>query len=338
MDIIIIILLLALIITFFAILLASIKIVRQSTAIVVERLGKYHKTFYTGLHLVFPIIDKVVGEPVHGKNITDKPSRPSSDPIAPISEDIRPTSEPIRPIENKPITGLPISLKERVADFRPQYVITRDNVTMSIDTVVFFQVTDPKLYVYGIENPIRAIKNLTESTLRNLVGDLDLDATLTSRDTINTKMRIILDEATDPWGIKINRVELKNITPPKQLQEAMEKQMRAERERREIILRAEGEKRSSILVAEGEKEAEILRAEGKKTALIAEGEGTATAARLINESAPDAAYLTLKGYEALKNLADGQATKIIVPSEIQNITGLLASLKGVVEDDQNKKA
>lgn len=338
MDIIIIILLLALIITFFAILLASIKIVRQSTAIVVERLGKYHKTFYTGLHLVFPIIDKVVGEPVHGKNITDKPSRPSSDPIAPISEDIRPTSEPIRPIENKPITGLPISLKERVADFRPQYVITRDNVTMSIDTVVFFQVTDPKLYVYGVENPIRAIKNLTESTLRNLVGDLDLDATLTSRDTINTKMRIILDEATDPWGIKINRVELKNITPPKQLQEAMEKQMRAERERREIILRAEGEKRSSILVAEGEKEAMILRAEGLKTSLIAEGEGTATAARLINESAPDAAYLTLKGYEALKNLADGQATKIIVPSEIQNVAGLLASLKGVVEQDPNKKA
>ena len=339
MDIIIIILLLALIVTFFAILLASIKIVRQSTAIVVERLGKYHKTFYTGLHLVFPIIDKIVGEPVHGKNITDKPVRKdNNDPIAPITEDFRPTSEPVRPIDSKPIAGMPISLKERVADFRPQYVITRDNVTMSIDTVVFFQVTDPKLYVYGVENPIRAIKNLTESTLRNLVGDLDLDATLTSRDTINTKMRIILDEATDPWGIKINRVELKNITPPKQLQEAMEKQMRAERERREAILRAEGEKRSKILVAEGEKEATILVAEGQKAALIAEGEGTATAARLINESAPDAAYLTLKGYEALKNLADGQTTKIIVPSEIQNVAGLLASLKGVVEEDKNKKA
>ena len=323
MDIIIIILLLALIITFFAILLASIKVVRQSTAIVVERLGKYHRTFYTGLHLVFPIIDKIVGEPIHGKNITDKPvKRSNEDPIAPITEDFRPTAEPIRPIDNKPITGVPISLKERVADFRPQYVITRDNVTMSIDTVVFFQVTDPKLYVYGIENPIRAIKNLTESTLRNLVGDLDLDSTLTSRDTINTKLRIILDEATDPWGIKINRVEIKNITLPRGLQDAMEKQMRAERD-----------KRSAILVAEGEKESQILVAEGKKAALIAEGEGTATAARLINESAPDAAYLTLKGYEALKNLADGQATKIIVPSEIQNIAGLLASMKGVVEKD-----
>lgn len=325
-DIIIIILLLALIITFFAILLASIKVVRQSTAIVVERLGKYHKTFYTGLHLAFPIIDKIVGEPVHGNNITDKPTGKTSDPLAPITESFRPTSEPVRPINNKPLTGTPISLKERVADFRPQYVITRDNVTMSIDTVVFYQVTDPKLYVYGVENPIRAIKNLTESTLRNLVGDLDLDATLTSRDTINTKMRIILDEATDPWGIKINRVELKNITPPKQLQEAMEKQMRAERERREAILKAEGEKRSSILVAEGQKEASILVAEG-----------TASAIKMITEAGPDAPYLTLKGYDALRDLANGQATKIIVPSEIQNIAGLLASLKGVVEQDPKKE-
>jgi regulator of protease activity HflC (stomatin/prohibitin superfamily) len=208
---------------------------------------------------------------------------------------------------------------------------------MQIDTVVYFQVTDAKLFTYGVENPIRAIENLTATTLRNLVGELELDGTLTSRDTVNGKMRTILDEATDPWGIKINRVELKNILPPKDIQQAMEKQMRAERERRESILKAEGEKRSNILVAEGEKEAMILRAEAKKTAAIAEAEGQATAIKMINEANPTAAYLTLKGYEALKIMADGNATKIIVPSDIQNVSGLLASLKAVVEEDTTKK-
>ena len=208
---------------------------------------------------------------------------------------------------------------------------------MQIDTVVYFQVTDAKLFTYGVENPIRAIENLTATTLRNLVGELELDGTLTSRDTVNSKMRIILDEATDPWGIKINRVELKNILPPKDIQQAMEKQMRAERERREAILKAEGEKRSNILVAEGEKESMILRAEAKKAAMIAEAEGQAQAIKMINDANPNPAYLTLKGYEALKVLADGNATKIVVPSEIQNVTGLLASLKSVVEKDEEKK-
>lgn len=285
--------LIVLAVVFFALVVASIKIVRQSTAIVVERLGKFHKLCTTGVHFVIPFIDKVV--------------------------------------------GTPISLKERVADFAPQPVITKDNVTMQIDTVVFYQVTDAKLYTYGVENPIRAIENLTATTLRNLVGELELDGTLTSRDTVNGKMRIILDEATDPWGIKINRVELKNILPPKDIQQAMEKQMRAERERRESILKAEGEKRSNILVAEGEKEAMILRAEAKKAAAIAEAEGTATAIKMINDASPTAAYLTLKGYEALKTVADGKATKIIVPSEIQNVSGLLASLKGVVEKDEKQE-
>ncbi|MBS1456794.1 MAG: SPFH/Band 7/PHB domain protein [Clostridia bacterium] len=264
-------------------------IVRQSTIVIVERIGKYHKILESGLHFIAPFIDR---------------------------------------------TLKPISLKEKVADFRPQAVITKDNVTMQIDTVVYFQVTDPKLFTYGVESPLMAIENLTATTLRNLVGELELDGTLTSRDTVNAKMRIILDEATDPWGIKINRVELKNILPPKDIQQAMEKQMRAERERREQILKAEGEKRSSILVAEGEKESTILRAEAKKAAVIAEAEGTAEAIRLINEANPNAAYLTLKGYEALKVLADGKSTKIVVPSEIQNVSGLLASLKAVVEDDK----
>jgi regulator of protease activity HflC (stomatin/prohibitin superfamily) len=277
----------------FIILVASIKIVRQSTAVIIERLGKFHKLLNTGVHFIIPFIDRSV--------------------------------------------GAPISLKERVADFAPQPVITKDNVTMQIDTVVYFQVTDAKLFTYGVENPIRAIENLTATTLRNLVGELELDGTLTSRDTVNSKMRIILDEATDPWGIKINRVELKNILPPRDIQQAMEKQMRAERERREAILKAEGEKRSNILVAEGEKEAMILRAEARKASVIAEAEGTATAVRMINEANPNAAYLTLKGYEALKVMADGNATKIIVPSEIQNVTGLLASLKAVVEPDERSK-
>lgn len=277
-------------------LCASLKIVRQATAVVVERLGKYHKTLETGVHLVLPFFDRC---------------------------------------------SKPISLKEIVADFKPQPVITKDNVTMQIDTVVYFQVTDPKLFSYGVDSPIRAIENLTATTLRNIVGELELDETLTSRDTVNTKMRQILDDATDPWGIKINRVELKNILPPRDIQEAMEKQMRAERERREQILRAEGEKKSSILVAEGEKQAQILRAEAAKATEIlqAEADREATIARatgenkaieLINKANPSAAYITLQGFEALKTLADGQSTKLIVPSEIQNVAGLLASMTEVV--------
>ena len=276
----------------FLVLVTSIKIVRQSTAVIIERLGKFNRQLNTGIHFVVPFIDRSV--------------------------------------------GAPISLKEQVADFAPQPVITKDNVTMQIDTVVYYQVTDAKLYTYGVDNPMRAIENLTATTLRNLVGELELDGTLTSRDTVNSKMRIILDEATDPWGIKINRVELKNILPPRDIQQAMEKQMRAERERRESILKAEGEKRSNILVAEGEKEAVILRAEAKKAAVIAEAEATATAIKMINDANPNAAYLTLKGYDALKIMADGNATKIIVPSEIQNVTGLLASLKAVVDEDGKK--
>ncbi|MBQ8762214.1 MAG: SPFH/Band 7/PHB domain protein [Clostridia bacterium] len=276
----------------FIILVASVKIVRQSTAVIVERLGKYHRTMDTGIHIIVPFIDRACP---------------------------------------------PINLKEIVADFKPQPVITKDNVTMQIDTVVYFQITDPKLYRYGVERPMSAIENLTATTLRNIVGELELDETLTSRDTVNSKMRLILDEATDAWGIKINRVELKNILPPKDIQEAMEKQMRAERERREAILRAEGEKKSKILVAEGEKQAEILRAEARKIALITEAEGEAEAIRQIVESRPDAAYLTLQGYEALKTLADGEATKIIVPSEIQNITGLLTSLSETLKDPKDNK-
>ena len=275
----------------FIVIICSIKVVRQSTVVVVERLGKFRKILETGIHFVLPFFEKA---------------------------------------------SKPISLKERVADFAPQPVITKDNVTMQIDTVVYFQVTDAKLFTYGVEDPIRAIENLTATTLRNLVGELELDGTLTSRDTVNSKMRAILDEATDPWGIKINRVELKNILPPQDIQNAMEKQMRAERERRESILRAEGEKRSNILVAEGEKEAMILRAEAKKAAVIAEAEATATAIQMINEANPNAAYLTLQGYEALKSVANGKSTKLIVPSEIQNVSGLLASMKEVVSSDKGE--
>ena len=280
------------------VLITSIRIVRQSYSVIVERLGKYHKTLETGVHFVIPFFDKC---------------------------------------------GSPISLKEIVADFKPQPVITKDNVTMQIDTVVYFQITDPKLFTYGVDNPIKAIENLTATTLRNIVGELELDETLTSRDTVNSKMRMILDEATDPWGIKINRVELKNILPPKDIQEAMEKQMRAERERREQILKAEGEKKASILVAEGEKQSAILRAEAEKeqvmlkaqaekAKLIAEAEGQAKAIELVNKACPNAEYLTLQGYEALKVLANGTSTKIIVPSEIQNIAGLLTSMKETVSD------
>ncbi len=280
----------------------SIRIVRQATGVVVERLGKYNKTLETGVHFILPLFDKTLP---------------------------------------------PVSLKERVADFQPQPVITKDNVTMQIDTVVYYQVLDVKLFTYGVERPIAAIENLTATTLRNIVGELELDETLTSRDTVNTKMRAILDEATDPWGIKINRVELKNILPPKDIQEAMEKQMRAERERREQILKAEGEKKSSILVAEGEKEAVILKAqaeqqrvilaaEAEKAKLIAEAEGKAKAIELVNKAAPNAAYVTLEGYEALKVVANGQATKIVVPSEIQNIAGLFASVSEVVKTETPK--
>lgn len=220
----------------------------------------------------------------------------------------------------------PISLKEQVGDFRPQPVITKDNVTMQIDSIVFFQVMDPKLFAYGIEKPILAIENLTATTLRNIVGDLDLDETLTSRDTINARIRQILDNATDPWGIKINRVELRSILPPAGIQESMERQMRAERERRETMLRAEGEKRSQILVAEGEKESAILRAEAKKIALLTEAEGQAQAIERILKAKPDAAYLTLQGYEALKVLADGQSTKIIVPSNLADVAGTFTAI------------
>ena len=285
------------------ILCLSIKIVRQATAVVVERLGKYRKTLETGIHFIFPFFDRV---------------------------------------------SKPISLKEIVADFKPQPVITKDNVTMQIDTVVYFQITDAKLFTYGVDDPVRAIENLTATTLRNIVGELELDETLTSRDTVNTKMRVILDEATDPWGIKINRVELKNILPPRDIQDAMEKQMRAERERREQILKAEGEKKSSILVAEGEKQAQILRAEADKEAkilqaeadkeaTIARAEGESKAIELINKANPNAAYLTLQGYDALKSLADGQSTKLIVPSEIQNVAGLLASMTEVVTSTKENK-
>ena len=261
----------------FVVLGFSIKVVRQSTSVVIERLGKFHKVLDTGIHFIIPFFDRPVGKE--------------------------------------------ISLKEQVKDFKPQPLITKDNVTMQIDTVVYYQVTDPKLYTYGVEYPIYAIENLTATTLRNLVGELELDSTLTSRDTINNKMRLVLDEATDAWGIKINRVELKNILPPKDIQQAMEKQMRAERERREAILRAEGEKRSNILVAEGEKEAEVLRAEAKRLALIKEAEGTADAIKLIINAKPDSAYLTLKGFEALQAVSDGQSTKLSVPTELANITG-----------------
>ena len=284
-------------------LTTSLKIVRQASAVVVERLGKFHKVLDVGVHFIIPFIDKC------------SPA---------------------------------ISLKETVADFMPQPVITKDNVTMQIDTVVYFQVTDPKLFSYGVDNPIRAIENLTATTLRNIVGELELDETLTSRDTVNSKMRAILDEATDPWGFKINRVELKNILPPKDIQDAMEKQMRAERERREQILKAEGEKKSSILVAEGEKQAQILRAEAeketqilkaeaRKAELIAHAEGEKQAIEMITKANPNAAYVTLQGFEALKTLAEGNATKIIVPSELQNVSALLTSMSEVVKDEKIKE-
>ena len=289
---------------------SCIKIVPQAQALVVERLGGYLGTWSVGLHVKMPFIDRIARR---------------------------------------------VNLKEQVIDFKPQPVITKDNVTMQIDTVVFFQITDPKLYAYGVENPLMAIENLTATTLRNIIGDLELDETLTSRELINTKMRTHLDEATDPWGIKVNRVELKNIIPPAEIQDSMEKQMKAERERRESILRAEGEKKSTILVAEGkkesvildaeaEKQSAILRAEAKKEAMIREAEGeaqailkvqeaTAEGIRLIREAGADDAVLQIKSLEAFEKAADGKATKIIIPSNIQSVAGMVKSLVEVGKDE-----
>jgi regulator of protease activity HflC (stomatin/prohibitin superfamily) len=305
------------------VVIANIKIVSQTNAYVIERLGRYHRTWDTGVHFLVPFIDKIADDGVSTTSIA------------------------ARNVTSKKI-GI-VNLKEQVCDFDPQPVITKDNVTMQIDTVVYYQITDPKAYVYGVSNPIRALDNLTTTTLRNIMGDLDLDGALTSRDVVNSKMRQILDEATDPWGIKVIRVEVKNIMPPKDIRDAMEKQMRAERERREAILLAEGEKRSNILKAEGVKESEILRAEAKKEALIKEAEGqaesilkinqaTAEGLRMIKEAGADESVLTLKAYEALGVMADGKATKIIVPSNLQGLAGLATSLKEIITDPvENKK-
>lgn len=296
------------------VLASCIKIVPQANAYVVERLGAYQGTWSVGLHIKVPLLDKVAKK---------------------------------------------INLKEQVVDFAPQPVITKDNVTMRIDTVVFFQITDPKMFAYGVENPIMAIENLTATTLRNIIGDLELDQTLTSRETINTKMRASLDEATDPWGIKVNRVELKNIIPPAEIQNAMEKQMKAERERREAVTRAEGEKKASVTVAEGkkaaaileaeaEKQSAILRAEAQKEKMIREAEGeaeailkvqqaTADGIRMIREAGADEAVLRIKSLEAFEKAADGKATKLIIPSDIQGLAGLAGSLKEIVSEDNHKR-
>ena len=280
------------------ILVSCIKIVPQAHAFVVERLGAFHASWGTGLHVKIPFIDRIAKK---------------------------------------------VSLKEQVIDFPPQPVITKDNVTMQIDTVVYFQITDPKLYAYGVENPISAIENLTATTLRNIIGEMELDHTLTSRDVINSKIRVVLDEATDAWGIKVNRVELKNIVPPKEIQDSMEKQMKAERERRAKILDAEGEKRSAILIAEGEKESAVLRAEAVKETKIREAQGEAEAVltvqravadaiKLMNEANPSEQVIAIKSLEAFEKAADGKATKIIIPSNIQSLAGLATSLKELVVD------
>ena len=285
------------------ILAANIKVVQQSKAYVVERLGAFQAVWGVGIHFKIPFIEKVAKV---------------------------------------------VSLKEQVVDFAPQPVITKDNVTMQIDTVIYFQITDPKLYTYGVEHPMSAIENLTATTLRNIIGELELDQSLTSRDHINTQMRSVLDEATDPWGIKVNRVELKNIIPPRDIQDSMEKQMRAERERREAILQAEGQKQSQILVAEGEKQSAILRADAAKQAAILEAEGkaqailkvqqaTADALRLLNEAAPNDQVVKLKALEAFQAAADGRATKIIIPSEIQSLAGLAAGIEALVEPEKREK-
>ena len=287
-----------LIVFLLAIIVANIKIVPQAQAFVVERLGAFHASWGTGLHVKIPFIDRIAKK---------------------------------------------VSLKEQVIDFPPQPVITKDNVTMQIDTVVYFQITDPKLYAYGVENPISAIENLTATTLRNIIGEMELDHTLTSRDVINSKIRVVLDEATDAWGIKVNRVELKNIVPPKEIQDSMEKQMKAERERRAKILDAEGEKRSAILIAEGEKESAVLRAEAVKETKIREAQGEAEAVltvqravadaiKLMNEANPTEQVIAIKSLEAFEKAADGKATKIIIPSNIQSLAGLATSLKELVVD------
>ena len=294
MEFLIVILVLAIVL-----IVPNVKIVPQAKTYVIERVGSYYTTWKNGLHFKIPFLDRVANQ---------------------------------------------VTLKEVVKDFDPQPVITKDNVTMQIDTVVYFQITDAKLYTYGVENPISAIENLTATTLRNIIGELELDQTLTSRDIINSKMRSILDEATDPWGIKVNRVEVKNIIPPRDIQEAMEKQMRAERERREKILQAEGEKKSSILIAEGEKESAILRAEADKESKIKKAEGEAEAIiklktaeaegiKLLKEAKADSSVLTLKSFEALENVANGQATKIIVPSELQNV----ATIGTTISEIKKKK-
>ena len=288
-----------LVIIILVVIVSCINVVQQSKAYVVERLGAFHSVWGVGLHFKLPFIERVVKK---------------------------------------------ISLKEQVADFDPQPVITKDNVTMQIDTVIYFQITDPKLYTYGVEYPMSAIENLTATTLRNIIGELELDQSLTSRDTINAKMRSILDEATDPWGIKVNRVELKNILPPREIQNAMEKQMKAERERRESILQAEGEKASKVLIAEGEKQSTLLRADAAKQARIMAAEAEAQSIlkvqqamadsmRMLNENAPNDQVIKLKALEALQKVADGKATKLIIPSEIQGLAGLAASAKMLVEND-----
>ncbi len=294
---------LGLILIVLIILALNIKIVPQATVYVIERLGTYYATWETGLHFKIPFFDRIAKR---------------------------------------------VSIKEQVVDFKPQPVITKDNVTMQIDTVVFYQITDAKLFSYGVERPLSAIENLTATTLRNIIGEMELDSTLTSRDVINVKITSILDTATDKWGIKVNRVELKNIIPPREIQDAMEKQMKAERERRETLLRAEGEKKSAILIAEGEKESAILRAEAVKEAKIREAQGEAEAIlvvqkaladsiTLLNEANPTPAVLTLKSYEAFEKAADGKATKIIVPSEIQSLASLVSSVKEVAVDSDIQK-
>ena len=282
------------------VIISNIQIVQQSRAYVVERLGAFHAVWNVGVHLKIPFIERVAKK---------------------------------------------VSLKEQVADFAPQPVITKDNVTMQIDTVIYFQITDPKLYTYGVEQPMNAIENLTATTLRNIIGDMELDQSLTSRDVINSQMRVILDEATDPWGIKVNRVELKNIIPPKEIQNAMEKQMKAERERRESILQAEGQKQSQILVAEGEKQSAILRADAEKQAAIMRAEGqaeailkvqqaTADALKLLNDANPSDQVIKLRALETMQKVADGQATKIIIPSELQGFAGFAAGAKAVFEAEK----
>ena len=289
-----------LVVLILAVVVSCIQIVQQSKAYVIERLGAFHSVWGVGMHFKLPFVERVVKK---------------------------------------------VSLKEQVADFDPQPVITKDNVTMQIDTVIYFQITDPKLYTYGVEYPMSAIENLTATTLRNIIGELELDQSLTSRDTINAKMRSILDEATDPWGIKVNRVELKNILPPREIQNAMEKQMKAERERRESILQAEGEKASKVLIAEGEKQSVLLQADAAKQAKIMAAAAEATSnlkvqqaladsMRMLNENAPNDQVIKLKALEALEKVADGKATKIIIPSEIQGLAGLAASTKALVEGDK----